>query len=231
MLLLGDVVGRSRVAKVGLGMVATDDRGTTAPARVTGPVRAAQSGERGPYSRSAADRQPPDARSLARSPVSAAAARSSDTTAPVANSTAVTPVGRPLVHHCTPGRPQRRLRFLLRFGWFRGPVWVGRSAVAVATVTAPDATAVCGRRAIPVGALLATADSTRRDPLGERLHRRLTLLELGQHRCRDEDRGVGADGDPDEQRQREVLQRAGTEDVRAHEQEGQQPGAARRSRC
>ena len=47
------------------------------------------------------------------------------------------------------------------------------------------------------------------DPPGERLHRRLPLLHLAEQRGRDEDRGVRACGDADEQREREVLERAG----------------------
>ena len=60
----------------------------------------------------------------------------------------------------------------------------------------------------PTGAVALAAGPPAGDPLGQRLHRRLALLELREQRRRDEDRGVRAGRDADEQRQRQVLERA-----------------------
>src|SRR3954470_12316709 len=48
-------------------------------------------------------------------------------------------------------------------------------------------------------------------PTRQQLHLRLALLQVGEQWRGDEDRGVRAGGKTDEQRERQVLQRAGTE--------------------
>ena len=54
---------------------------------------------------------------------------------------------------------------------------------------------------------------------GQVLVLRLALLQVGEHRGRDEDRGVGAGQHADEQHERQVLQRARAEQARADEQD------------
>ncbi len=62
--------------------------------------------------------------------------------------------------------------------------------------------------------------STVRHPGRQLLHLRVALLDLGQQRGGDEDRGVGAGDHADEQGEREVLERPLAEDDRSGEQQG-----------
>ena len=61
--------------------------------------------------------------------------------------------------------------------------------------------------------------------------RGLALAQRHLERRREEDRREGADQHADEQRERDVPQRAGTEEERTDEQDRRRPAAARRPRC
>ena len=124
------------------------------------------------------------------------------------------------------GHPRRavRNRHRLRFGCAASPWW----APGLSAPTGTRSVAGRDRSSSPRG---RTSGTGVQDLLGVLTDRGLTLAQRHLERRRQEDRREGADQHADEQGERDVPQRARTEEERADEQDRAHRAAARRPRC